>query len=262
MPNIMLRIGSSLLLLIALSSCGTHQLKQAQDSFNEAARIESTVSLEDTQATGDPLTGDSQALNNYRVALALTDEALSEYADSLRSDQLYGTALMLKALSQWRIAALAEDARLEDVQQLVDDVERRAQSEDIVLGTRDQVLLKALPGLYEHELALSTRDPGRADTLFSSAVNTLENSLEEVNPPADHPVRIYIRLAQLRIVRAWRWSQQSVRPEDLEERTEWNRDWNTRYKSYRDKLAPFLETNPGLRQRVEQIDKDFGFNPS
>src|SRR5210317_2668855 len=98
MPNIMLRIGSSLLLLIALSSCGTHQLKQAQDSFNEAARIESTVSLEDRQATGDPLTGDSQALNNYRVALALTDEALSDYADSLRSDQLYGTALMLKAL--------------------------------------------------------------------------------------------------------------------------------------------------------------------
>lgn len=247
-----------LLLLVAIG-CGAHRLKQAQDSYNEAAFIEAQVSFEEVEPTGDPLQGEAQALQNYRVALALTDEALEKHAENLRKDRLYGTALMLKALCQWRIAALDKEADHEKVREIVTDIEGRVEKEEITLGTRDRVLLKALPGLREHALALQQSDPKKAGALFDSALITLEEALTKVNPPTDHPVRAYIRLAQMRTLRAWRWVEYPNRPKDLEERAKWNEEWNKRYEVYREKLAPLMEANRGLRARVEKMDVDFGY---
>ncbi|UCE64157.1 MAG: hypothetical protein JSU59_03160 [Nitrospirota bacterium] len=259
MSHIIRRTGIVFLLLIVAFGCGAHRLKQAQDSYNEAARIEVMVSFEEVEPIGDPLKGDAQALRNYRLALALTDEALEKYPTSLKKDQLYGTALMLKALCQWRIVALDKEAGQERVREIVTDIEGRLGSEEITLGTRDRVLLKALPGLREHALGMQQSDPKKAGDLFDSSLETLENSLATVNPPADHPVRAYIRLAQMRTLRAWRWVEFPNRPNNLEERKKWNENWNERYAAYRTKLAPLMEANRGLRDRVEKMDKDFGY---
>ena len=130
-----------------------------------------------------------------------------------------------------------------------------------MLGTRDKVLLRALPGLREHALGLQQSDPKKAQRFFESALSTLEKSLSDVNPPEDHPVRAYIRLAQMRTLRAWRWVEFPNRPKDLEKRKEWNDKWNARYVDYRNKLAPLMEANRGLRAWVENMDKDFGYEP-
>lgn len=261
MHHIIRRIGIAFLLLIVAVGCGAHRLKQGQDSYNEAARIEARVSFEEMGPTGDPLEGGPQALQNYRVALALTDEALEKYAESLKKDQLYGTALMLKALSQWRIAALDKEADEIKVREIVTDIEDRIQKEKITLGTRDRVLLKALPGLREHALGLQQSDPNKAERLFKSALETLERSLSDVQPPADHPVRAYIRLAQMRTLRAWRWVEFPNRPKNPEGRKKWHKNWNAKYVVYRNELAPLMKANRGLRARVQKMDTDFGYQP-
>ena len=248
-------------ILLVAAGCGAHRLHQAQDSFNAASRIEAQVSLEDAQATGDPLDGDLQALRSYRVALALTNEALDKYDKSLKEDDLYGTALMLKALCQWRIAALDRDTDPQEIRQIVAEIENRIAAGQVTLGTRDRVLLKALPGLHEHELGLQQDDPQKAGRLFESALSTLENALDQINPPQDHPVRAYIRLAQMRSLRAWRWVDYVNRPSGGNALTQWHQDWNSKYQNYRNALVPLMAANPGLRARVETMDHDFGYEP-
>ncbi len=261
MHHIIKKTWIALLVLGIMFGCGGHRLKQAQDSYNEAARIEAQLSFEEIEPTGDPLEGLPQALRNYHIALSLTDDALEKHAESLKKDQLYGTALMIKALCQWRIAALDEEADQDKIREIIDDIDKRVKHENIMLGTRDKVLLRALPGLREHALGLQQSDPKKAQRFFESALSTLEKSLGDVNPPEDHPVRAYIRLAQMRTLRAWRWVEFPNRPKDLAKRKEWNDKWNARYVDYRNKLAPLMEANRGLRARVENMDKDFGYEP-
>lgn len=248
-----------LMTLLMMAGCGSHQLKTAQDSYNEAALLEAQLSFEEIESKGDPLAGTPQALRNYRVALSLTDTALEKHAKGLKQDELYGTALMLKALCQWRIAALDGEADPDKIKDIIDDIETRVGQENVTLGTRDRVLLKALPGLREHALGLQQSDPNRARRFFESALNTLDQSLSDVNPPQDHPVRTYIRLAQMRTLRAWRWVEYPHKPTDLPELIEWNRRWNQRYEAYRRRLAPLMEANVGLKARIEAMDKDFGY---
>jgi len=247
-------------LFLVVVGCGAHRLHQAQDSYNQAAMIEARVSFEAQGSEGDPLEGSPQALRNYRLALALTNEALQKYDDSLRKDQLYGTALMLKALCQWRVAALDQESDPDEVREIVARIENLIQNDGVKLGTRDRVLLKALPGLHEHDLALLQSDPQKAGRLFKSALSTLELALDQVNPPRDHAVRAYIRLSQMRTLRAWRWTAYPHRPRDSAELTRWNEEWNRSYETYRKALAPLMEANRGLREQVEEMDHVFGWD--
>jgi hypothetical protein len=261
MNQIIQRTWIALLVIVVMFGCGVHRLKQAQDSYNQAAQIEAQLSFEEIEPTADPLEGASQALRNYRIALSLTDEALEKHAENLKKDHLYGTALMLKALCQWRVAALDEEADQDKIREIIDDIDKRVKQKYITLGTRDKVLLRALPGLREHALGLHQSDPKKAKHLFESALSTLEESLSSVNPPEDHPVRVYIRLAQMRTLRAWRWIEFPNRPKDLAKRKNWNDEWNAKYVVYRNRLVSLMQANRGLRARVETMDNDFGYEP-
>jgi len=155
-----------ILAVFLMSGCGTHQLKQAQDSYNEAARIEARISFEDSKPAGNLLEESSQALSNYYIALSLVNEAIGKYTKDLEQDRLYGTALMLKALCEWRIAAMDETADQSRPQKIIQDIDRLVKEKKIVLGTRDRVLLKALPGLHEHALGLQQSNPDNAGRFF------------------------------------------------------------------------------------------------
>jgi len=257
MQHTIRRILLGLLILLLVAGCGAHRLRQAQDAFNGAARLEAQSTIENEDVAGDPLLEIPQALNQYRIALALTEEALTEYGGQLQSDKLLGTALMLKALCLWRIGALDENADKSAVAKIVADIENRAKESSIVLGTRDRVLLHALPGLREHALGLQAKDPERAAAFFESAIETLETSLTG-DVPADHPVRIYIRLAQMKSLRAWRWVEYPNRPTDPTELRNWLQGWLRRYEGFREKLEPFMEANRGLKQRVNEMDEVIG----
>lgn len=194
-----------------------------------------------------------------QAGLRLYGTSRKAYVDSIKEDDLYGTALMLKALCQWRIAALDRDSDPQEIQQIVAEIENRVTAGQVSLGTRDRMLLKALPGPHEHELGLQQDDPQKAGRLFESALNILKSALNEVNPPQDHPARAYIRLAQMRSLRAWRWVDDVNRPTGIEALTQWHQAWNSKYQNYRTALVPLMAANPGLRARVETMDRDFGY---
>jgi len=255
MHQIIRKTVMSLLLVVLVAGCGAHRLHQAQEMYNQAAQIEAQASLEDGEATGDPL--DVQALHQYRLARSLADEALDKHGRDLRADQLYGTALVLKALCEWRIAALDENVDSAAVREIVAGIGERAEAEEIALGTRDRVLLAALPGLTEHARGLREPDPQRAGALFESALETMENALTAVDPPADHPVRIYIRLAQLRTLRAWSHVAYDDPPPGMDE-DRWDQLWIARYRKYRDRLESLRGANPRVEQLLRKMDFDFG----
>jgi hypothetical protein len=255
MYRIIRRTWIAIVLVVITTGCGAHQLKQAQDSYNEAARIEAQASIEADQAKQDPLVTQS-LLHDYRIAQSLTKEALEKHETSLRQDQLYGTALMLNALCEWRIVALDESVKsTETVKQIVEVIKERVEAEQITLGTRDRVLVEALPGLAEHALGSREPDPDKAGRLFESALETLENSLKDVKPPADHPVRIYVNLAQLRTIIAWADVASKQLPSGPD------KDWIARYERYRKPLEPMAEQDPRLKRLLAQLDREFGYQP-
>ena len=206
----------------------------------------------------NPLTSSTQALQNYRLALSDSQKALDKYGDSLKKDKLYGTALILNALCQWRIAELDANADAEAIKKVVAATETLAKDQKIKLGTRDQVLLKALPGFREHTLAQREKDPARAKELYTSSLQTLDKALSDVSPPEDHPIRVYVRLFQMRTVRAWRWAEFPTRPEEPVDRKKWLKEFNARYVGYRNHLGPLLASNDALYKQVRELDKDFG----
>jgi hypothetical protein len=252
MKHLLLRI-TAVVSLLLLAGCGAHKLSQAQDRFNAAARLEASAA-----ELRNPSVDGSNALQNYRIALSLSEEALESYGSSLKQDKLYGTALVLKALCEWRIAALDADADAEKIKRVAAWANKKAAEEGITLGTRDRVLLAALPGFREQTLAGRETDPEKRSALYASALETLDLALSNTKPPSDHPVRIYIRLFQMRTVRAWRWADYATRPTEPSKRTQWLEKFKERYLKYRNALAPFLAADDALYAEVRKMDREIG----
>lgn len=189
---------------LVAAGCGTHQLRQAQDAFSEGARIENANHPGAATHDGGMLAGQS-AVGNYRLALSLVEDALAKHKQGLRDDRLYGTARMLKVLCLWRLAGLsdAEDYGA-SFEREREQLEREARTPGLVLGSRDRVLLEALPGLREHDIGLRATTWESANRLFDSAYRTLGDSFKNAGVSDEHPVAIYIRFAQLSTCIAWR----------------------------------------------------------
>lgn len=198
------------LIAVALAGCTAASLRRAQDTFNAAAAAE--AQQRDAGMWGDGgLSLGVSALGQYRSALQDVDEQLSGHAEDLRGEQLLGTAYMLKALCLWRIADLADQmaapaGETDPLDAALATIRSELDAQRIVLGTRDRVLLAALPGLRDHDRGLratSYAGDGGAAGYFRSAFGVLADALGAVDPPPNHPVRIYVHLAQLSSLRAW-----------------------------------------------------------
>lgn len=179
-------------LLLVLAACTARTLREAQDHFNRGAEIENTSRAASTAA----LLASTGAEAEYRAALAGLNAELKDHSEDLEAEGLYPTARLLKALCLWRLAALsgggleAARAELKDVAPLKDK-----------LGTRDRVLLAALPGLLDHEKGLREKDVAKAAADFESAEKAIAAALAAEAPPAAHDVTLYLRLAQMAALR-------------------------------------------------------------
>jgi len=198
-----------LTLLVVLALCTTacasaRHLREAQNAFNEAARVENQERAMTLAGGASPAS--TSAASGYRTALTLLNQELAQHRSDLQRERLLGSALMLKALSLWRVADLDEDAKAgEELTRFLGEVRTLSSAKgDPLLGTRDQVLLYALPGLRDHDLGLRAPSLDTARRYFDSSVTVLDRALETVQPPPNHPVRVYIRLSQLATLRAWK----------------------------------------------------------
>lgn len=199
-----------ILLVVLLGSwgCSTRYLREAQNHWNRGAQSESAIFAHGYLAD-QALTTQANANTEYKLALSLLESELAKNTDELRKEKLYGTALMLKAMCLWRLADLESDdstyaSRFATTTASIRNAIETQSSNNantIVLGERDQILLTALPGLRDHDKGLSATDYEKATDYFKSALSILNEATTQA--PDNHPIRVYLYLAQLSTFRAW-----------------------------------------------------------
>lgn len=202
----------ALISIILLTGCGARHIREAQDSFNAGAAAENQLSVKGEEAYTSALGASTygSAVANYKVALSLLDKELSENRAELDRDKLTGTAWTLKCLALWRVADL--DASVPPSSAASESAIKCAKDgladTRLTLGTRDRVLLKALPAFVE-------ADRGRVQTNYTTAKDYFVSAQEGLNDaiaivPGDHGIMLYLRLVYLRMLRSWRGAIQAL----------------------------------------------------
>lgn len=273
-------LGLALIALCGVGGCGTARyIRAAQDSFNQAAAEENRL-FSAGLSTDVGLLSQSSAAGDYRIALALLDRELDENEEELRRDRLYGTALMLKALALWRLADLdglnepqldtgtptgeellaGSDSRAGDeLMATLALLRAEVQAGRITLGERDRVLLVALPGLRDHDRGLRAPDYPAARRFFESALEVMDRSLEADSTPKQHPVRVYIRLAQLSTCRAWQSAAFALLPLG-EAEDETNDRVLPRAEEILAELEQLARNDSTLREQIQELKLRLGLS--
>lgn len=191
---------AALVLVVALAVGGcasVNHLRDAQDAFNSAAAADNDQRL--TAAPDDAVTALSSARSGYASALLSLDKLETGDADSLRRDGLWGTALTLRALCQWRLGQYSEAMATAAEAQ-------RATPEQIY--PRDRAVLAALPGLIKTDQAYARimAGPAGADATRLADIRELlvgprgaiaDLQAARAMTDANHPVQVYLVQAQL-----------------------------------------------------------------
>jgi len=221
---------------LLLAGCTAMELRDAQDHFSRAAEFESQENLQSMMAYRIDSTAIAytSALTEYRLAYALVDKIIRDQGQDLQNDGLLGTAYMLKAYSLWRINALMEQDQqtpkattlasgsggvevdrnettgLDNIDQYLAFLERN--SAGLGLGKRDEVMLKALPGLVDHERGRASSSWDVAQSYFNSAYCSI--GLAAQDAPPDHPVRAYLFMSMVQTVGAEVKKLYDLKPEN------------------------------------------------
>jgi hypothetical protein len=142
-------VGIALALLLA-GCAEVNYLRDAQSSFNEAARLENQSRMAQTVTFASaPGVGNEDIIRaGYANAVFSINCLNSKQIESLKSDKLWGVALTIKALSYWRLGNYDKDkeGNYDKVGQVI--TEANALSGD-QLYPRDRAIMKALPGLLQ-----------------------------------------------------------------------------------------------------------------
>jgi hypothetical protein len=216
------------LVVTLLSGCPSAGLRDAREHFSAGARAETEQTLDDLRHYdfAEPERTQQQAVNEYRLAYETAHRLVRDRPGALRSDGTLGTAMMLEAYSLWRLLALYDGQEvpaggdtgpsltLDDLQSLVATIRTAADSTDpgqrVTLGTRDEVMLDAMPAFIEHERAMRAPSWEDKDSAFLSAYCLIGKAAESESTPIDHPIRAYLHHAQLQTVGAWRTAASSI----------------------------------------------------
>jgi hypothetical protein len=188
----------AMLILLVAGCAGVNRLREAQDAFNQAAAAENVLRLESARAqegnASDAPAAWSVARNGYASALLSLEKLDKADEKKLRDDGLWGTALTLKALSQWRLGLFSKA--------LATAGEAQKNASDQVYP-RDRALLAALPGLIKTDQAynkiLSSNPSLPEIQALLVGQNGAVANIQSARALADkqHPVQIYLIQAQL-----------------------------------------------------------------
>jgi tetratricopeptide (TPR) repeat protein len=187
------RCTALILAAVLTAGCTTvNHLREAQDAFNQGAAAENAQRLAGSPPK-DALAGLTAVRTSYASALLSLDKLSDSDEKSLRADGLWGTALTLKALCQWRLGFYDKALAV------------AAEATGIVpeqIYPRDQALLLALPGLvktdqaYDKILRKQSFDEVKELLVGSrGAVANFQSARGAVG--RDHPLQSYLIQAQL-----------------------------------------------------------------
>jgi hypothetical protein len=204
----------------AATGCGvigtsTNRLREAQESFNQAAAAENNLRFDDQLQEGPvqgQLASNTAIQNGYASALLSLGKIEQQDVERLKSDKLWGNVLALKALAQWKLGLL------DQARQTATEAQQAGADQ---LLPRDQALLMALPGLIKVDEAFAAlqrvpADPSAAQRatalqnvqlLVSDAVTAIDKG--RVAAGATHPVQVYLIQAELAALRNLQFAQQT-----------------------------------------------------
>jgi hypothetical protein len=186
-----------MLVTVTVGCASVNRLREAQDSFNQAAAAENTLrfdSLNPLQGGGsDTAATWSTSRNGYASALLSLEQIDNNDKNQLRADGLWGSALTLKALSQWRLGLFPKA--------LATASEAQKNSGDQIYP-RDRAVLVALPGLIKTDQAydkiLNKKPLVEVLDLLTGPSGSLVNIQNaRLTVDKDHPVQVYLIQAQL-----------------------------------------------------------------
>jgi len=193
----------ALLALIIAGCASTNRLREAQDAFNQAAAAENALRFDAKAA--DAVTSLGAVRSGYASALLSLDKLEnSKDQTRLRNDGLWGTALTLKALTQWRLGQFDK---------AIATAELAKQNATEQTYPRDQAVVAALPGLVKTDQAyskilLTNSSLTDVEALLigaNGAVANIQRGREHVEK--DHPVQVYLLQAQLAAYRNFQVAQ-------------------------------------------------------
>jgi hypothetical protein len=267
-------------------SCAAKTLRDAQDHFNKGADVELRAmdrSLLSDNPAANP--GDAfSALNEYRLANSEAGALLDEDWNNLKKEKLLGATYILKAMALWRMSDLEGNAlekgetfgadkpsegitnSRQELLSLLGTITELQRRQEITLGTRDQVLHKALYGFYDHDGGRVENDYSKAREWFKSALRRLEKAVSDDVVPLRHPIRVYIGSAQLRTLAAWNLALYGLRKECGSNRNIPTCDFlnkdqvliNDETEHVVCKLRPFYENNEEVRNQLIQLLSPIG----
>ena len=183
----------ALLVVLAVGCASVNHLREAQDSFNQAADAENALRFDAKAA--DAVASLGAVRSGYASALLSLDKLeTSKDQTQLRNDGLWGTALTLKAMTQWRLGQFDK---------AIATAELAKQSASDQIYPRDRAVTTALPGLVKtdqayNKILLPTTPLADVEALLiggNGAVANLQSARDQAEK--DHPVQIYLLQSQL-----------------------------------------------------------------
>jgi tetratricopeptide (TPR) repeat protein len=210
-PRIARRLCAALTLALVttlvVGCASVNRLREAQESFNQAAALENELRFDAARQEGSvqaQLAQNTTIQNGYASALLSLDKLEAKDVERLKQDKLWGNVLALKALTQWKLGLFdraRETAR--EVQQVGADQ----------VFPRDRALLLALPGLMKTDEAYAALQRVPAEPTPEQRASTLKNvqllaadAGEAIDRgrgavEATHPVQVYLLQARLAALR-------------------------------------------------------------
>jgi hypothetical protein len=128
---------------------------------------------------------------------------------------------------------------------------------NFALGTRDNALVIALPGLHDHDIGLVAPDYPTAAKFFQSALDAEAKGIAAL--PANHPLRPYLLLSQFAALRAW-YAAADRFLDSTEELKAWQ-EIQDKARLIDAELAPLAKTDPALAALRTEYFKSIGMTP-
>jgi len=176
-------------------------IRDAQAEFSRAATVENRSLLASEQGVA----ASTEASTDYRMAATTLQKLIAEKGGDLKKNNLLCTAMIIEALSWWRLGDDDAAMKVANESSTCSDSSNAAGSQP----TRDVALFQALPGLIRidqanQKLAKPTQNGVPFDDvmqLLTDANNILQTARNQVG--VGHPLQLYLIQSQLAIVRNW-----------------------------------------------------------